>query len=159
MRLPPVKKGYAKHLARLVADKILHDVEHYRQQRNGDSLSPEEEKIGAKYPGRQWFDHYAVVVLTDGWAYVGMARCSFKDQYCRSIGHEISVGRALDKARRYDVSGCCFKVPFAIPTGSVFSPMMMPIGGVELRDYCRRRLVEQGYMDELPEMSQQPNAS
>lgn len=154
MRLPPVKKGYAKHLARLLADEVLHDVEHYRQQRNGDSLSEEEEYLKAVHPDRTWFDHYAVVVLTDGWAYMGAALCSFKDQYCRSIGHEISVGRALDKARRYDVTGCCFKVPLAVPVAII----PLPIGGVELRDYCRRRLVEQGYMDELPKVQVQSNS-
>ena len=74
MRNLPKKKGYAKHVDKL-GDQ-LYAVEHYRYDES----------------------NVAIVVLQDGRYFIGTARTSPKDNYCRKIGHEIAVGRALNWA-------------------------------------------------------------
>lgn len=61
---------------------VVRFVEHYR--------------IPFKYEsGRDGFDHVAVVILNSGACFVGHARPSEQEQYKRSVGYSVSVGRAL----------------------------------------------------------------
>ena len=76
------------------------------------------------------YDHTACIVLQNGEVYVGVARCSHKDQYCKRTGYELALKRAAELVveRRPD-----FEVS-------------RWLAGVELRDECRRKCEEQGLM-------------
>ncbi len=74
MRNLPKKKGYARHVDALGED--LYAVEHVR---------------GEGY-------NVAVVVCQDGRYFIGQAILNPIDVYCRRLGHEIAVGRALHAA-------------------------------------------------------------
>jgi len=74
MRNLPNKKGYAKHV-KLLGD-VIYAVEHYRGHRANT----------------------AIVILQDGQYFIGRSYTNPEDNYSRKLGHEIAVGRALDRA-------------------------------------------------------------
>jgi len=104
MRNLPNKKGYANHIK--VIGQDLYAVEHIR----GDD------------------SNIAMVILKDGSYYIGLALLSPLDQYCRRLGHEISVGRALHTAA-YDPGNY---------EGKLWPQGENPLVGRELGETCRK---------------------
>ena len=74
MRNLPEKKGYAIHLKQLGDD--LYALEHFK----GIDCN------------------VAIAILQNGQYFVGAAYLNPADQYNRKLGHEIAVGRALNRA-------------------------------------------------------------
>ena len=75
--------------------------------------------------------HIAVVVLKDGRCFIGVSKVAKRDTYSRKIGHTMSVGRAMQYAGKYDAD-------FVVNKKLI---------GRDLRDACRRHLVEVGMME------------
>lgn len=151
MKLHP-KRGYKQHWAKL--NGSLHDVESYTRRAEYSKV------IGAHKNGLykyDKYDHLAVVVLTDGRCYVGIARCGKRDQFNRSRGHEIAVGRAMKRAlkemykpKRPAVSDSTLGVKVTVTELASEGDFWINTAreplptGVALRDRCREELREMG---------------
>lgn len=118
----PTKRREFKRLLRLL-HRHLHELENY-------VLWPSEVA-----PGEGPLGNMAVVVLRDGRAFVGHAtREEAKGR--RKICFNMAVGRALKRASMATWER-------VLDPGDFGAPMLegdVPIGGVELRDYCRQQV-------------------
>lgn len=88
-----LRTGHAKWktLAEFNNGTKLMDVEHLRFQVDATSN-------GEVIPDVRVWRHVAAVTFVDGSSYVGVATQSAVDQYKRTVGYNISVGRALKRA-------------------------------------------------------------
>src|SRR5262245_46121151 len=93
MNVLPNKRGYKAHYIKLAP--VLHDVEIYTRRAEHSKVVSYKGEFPNRFVKYSAYDHIAVVVLTDGRCYVGISRCGRKDQFHRSRGHEIAVGRAM----------------------------------------------------------------
>lgn len=137
-RTIPKKLAYAAYLDRL--DGELWDVEHYRKPAIGPRMQ------------QPVYDHFAVAVDRVGRAWIGVARCSWRDQYVRSVGHALAVSRALAQMARAHghwperqnwrngngVIMPAFSVPVTKQRDEKGNYVLL--NGVALRDYCRQQL-------------------
>lgn len=127
-RLPLDRREFKPWIRRL--NGVLFELEHFVNRPDGPKTKP----VG----------NVAVVVLKDGRAFVGKSKCSDTDQWNHKRGFNIAVGRALKRAwQRVAIDMCidCYRPIEPIENFTV--PMNgngAPIGGVELRDYCRQRV-------------------
>lgn len=102
------------------------DTEHYLMR-----PGPHHDKHGVRHVAH----NIAVVVLEDGSAYAGEAKCTVLDVWSRKKGHTMAVGRALKAAALKTPKWCVGRVE-------------THLRGIALRDACREQLVMLGMLDE-----------
>ena len=126
MRELPSKKGYRDHLNTIKAR--IKEVEHFTT-----NYAPSYESKGGTKIGEKKHKNIACVVLDTGEVFVATSKQNNKDQHNKSLAHEVAVGRAMKAARYYlDPSRTPVVPPsFEAPTD---------LGGIELRDYCRKKI-------------------
>ena len=115
MRGLPPKKSYDRHY-RAIASEVT-AVEHYRVE------------AGMNNAALAVYDHWAVVILRSGKAFVGKAIISDADfgTYSRKLGHTISVGRALHAANTR-------------PNAAFFVPLTDSSDPKVINRFCRAQL-------------------